>query len=115
MPCFCNYNDAYMLVKGTITVLNTTITEANPNSRNKKRIIKNCAPFADYINEIKNAQINNDKNIEAVMAMYNLIEYGDNYSKTSGSLCQHCRNELLRLLLILMILIIILFCLILIK
>ena len=25
--------------------------------------------------------------------MYNLIEYIDNYSKTSGSLCQYCRDE----------------------
>ena len=42
-----------------------------------------------------NAQINNAKDIDAVMPMYNLIEYGDDYSKTSGSLWlwQHCRDE----------------------
>ena len=27
------------------------------------------------------------------MPMYNLIEYIDNYSKTSVSLCQYCRDE----------------------
>ena len=26
------------------------------------------------------------------MPMYNLIEYGDNYSKTSGNLWQYCKN-----------------------
>ena len=27
------------------------------------------------------------------MPMYNLIEYSDNYSKTSGSLWQYCKDE----------------------
>ena len=26
------------------------------------------------------------------MSMYNLIEYSDNYTKTSGILCQYCRD-----------------------
>ena len=33
-----------------------------------------------------NTQVDNAKDIDTVMPMYNLIEYGDNYSKTSGSL-----------------------------
>ena len=28
------------------------------------------------------------------MPMYNLIEYSDNYSKTSGSLWQYCKGDL---------------------
>ena len=47
----CDYNDAYMLVNGTITVGNTG-TEAAPNNR-KCMIIKNCAVFTDCISEIK--------------------------------------------------------------
>ena len=54
-------------------------------------MIKNCAPFTDCVSEIKNTQINNAKDIDVVM--YNLIEYGDNYSKISGGLCQCCRDE----------------------
>ena len=27
------------------------------------------------------------------MLIYNLIDYSDNYSKTSGSLCKFCRDE----------------------
>ena len=49
----CDYSDAYMLLKGTITV-NNTGTAAGPNNRNKKVIFKNCAPFTNYINEINN-------------------------------------------------------------
>ena len=49
-------------------------------------IIKDCAVFTICINEINNAQIGNVKVIDMVMPMFNLIEYSDNYSKTSGSL-----------------------------
>ena len=43
-----DYSDTYILVKGTITVNNTLIPAA-PNSRNKKVILKNCAPFTNTI------------------------------------------------------------------
>ena len=38
------------------------------------------------ISEINNTQINNAKDIHEVMQMYNVIDYSDNYSKTSGGL-----------------------------
>ena len=47
----CDYSDAYILVKGTITVGNTG-TATIPNNRNKNVIFKYCAPFTDCINEI---------------------------------------------------------------
>ena len=31
--------------------------------------------------------------IDVVMPMYNLIEYSDNYARTSGILWQYCRDE----------------------
>ena len=80
----CNYSDAYILVSGTITVRNTG-TAANPNNR-KNLIIKNCAPFNDCISEINNMQIEYAEDIDIVMPMYSLIEYSDNYSKTSRHL-----------------------------
>ena len=52
-------------------------------------IFKNCSPFTDYVSEINNIQINNAKYLDVLMPMYNIIEYSDNYSKTSGSLWQH--------------------------
>ena len=50
----CEYNDAYVLVKGTITVPNTAAAGAAENAINKKVIFKNCAPFTDSITEINN-------------------------------------------------------------
>ena len=40
-----------------------------------------------------NAQIDNAKDFDVVMSMYNLIEYSDNYSKASRNLWQHYRDE----------------------
>ena len=69
----CNYSDAYVLVKGNITVNNTVPDGADANNDNKKVIFKNCAPFTNCINKINNADIDNAKYIDIVMPMYNLI------------------------------------------
>ena len=83
----CDYSDAYILVNGSITVNNTAAADADANNTNKKVIFKNCAPFTNCISEINNTQIDNAKDLDIGMPLYNLIEYSDNYSKTSGSLC----------------------------
>ena len=49
-------------------------------------MFKNCALFIYCKSEINNTEIDNAKDIDIVMSMYNLIEYSNNYSKTSGSL-----------------------------
>ena len=87
----CDYSDAYILVKGTISI--TKQTKANPNNDNKEIVFKNCAPFTDCISERNNTQIDNVKDIDVVMPMYNLIEHSNNYSKTSGSLWQYYRDQ----------------------
>ena len=58
------YSDAYILVKGTITINNTAAQGAGAN---KKVIFKNCAPFTSCISEINNTQIDNAKDIDIVM------------------------------------------------
>ena len=78
----CDYSDSYILVKGNITVNNTAVA----NNTNKKVIFKNCAPFNTRISKINNTQIDNAEYIDIVMPTYNLIEYSDNYSKTSGTM-----------------------------
>ena len=88
----CDYSDDYILAKGNITVNNTAAADAYANNTNRKVIFKNCAPFTNYISEINNTQVDNAKDIDIVMPMYNLIEYSDNYSKTSGSLWQYCKD-----------------------
>ena len=88
----CDYSDAYILVKANISVNNTAADGAGANNTNKKVIFKNCAPFTNCISKINNTQINNAECIDIVMPMYNLIEYSDNYSKTSGSLWQYYKD-----------------------
>ena len=82
----CDYSDACAHVKGTVTVNNTAAADADANNTNKKVIFKNCVPFTNCIKEINNTQVHNTKDLDIVIAMYNLTEYSDNYSKTSGSL-----------------------------
>ena len=91
----CNYSDAYILVKGTITIAGAGADAAarQADERDKSVIFKNCAPFINCISEINNTQIDNAKDIDIVMPMYNLMEYSDNYAKTSGSLWQYFRDE----------------------
>ena len=68
-------------------------TDAAPNNANKKVILKNCAPFTKCMSRINNTQVDDAHDIDVVMPMYNLVEYRDNYSKTSGVLWQYCRDE----------------------
>ena len=82
----CDYSDAYIRVKGTIAVNNSAAADANANNTNNKVVFKNCAAFTNCISEINNTQVNKAKDSDTVMPMYNLIEYSENYSKTSGSL-----------------------------
>ena len=91
----CDYSDAYILVKGTITITGTGVDAAarQADERNKGVLFKNCAPFTNCISKINNTQVDNTKDIDIVMPMYNLVEYTDNYSKTSGSLWQCFRYE----------------------
>ena len=88
----CDYSDAYILVQGTITVADTSDAGTATDNTNKKEIFKNFAPFTNCISEINDTQINNAKDIDIVMPMYNLIEYSDNYSKTSGSLQKYRKD-----------------------
>ena len=105
----CDYSDAYILVKGTISVNNTAAEGAAVNNndrgagddaaarqadeRNKGVAFKNCAPSINCISEINSTQVDNAKDIDIVMPMYNLIKYSDNYAKTTGSLWQYFRDE----------------------
>ena len=88
-PSLCDYSDAYVQVKRTVSVNNTVAAGTDATNNNKKVIFKNCALFINCISEINNVQLDNAKNLDTVMPMYNLIEYSDNYSKTSRSLWQY--------------------------
>ena len=82
----CDYCDAYILVTGNITVTG--------GDANTKVAFRNCAPFKKCRTEINETFVDDAQHINIAMPMYNLIEYSDNYSDTSGSLWQFKRDEI---------------------
>ena len=87
-----DYSDAYILVEGNITVNNTSAADSDANNTNEKVIFKRCAPFTNFISEIINTEVDNAKDTNIVMPVYNSIEYSDDYSKTSASLWQYFKD-----------------------
>ena len=77
----CDYSDAYILVKGriAITVEGADDAAKRLDERNKGVTFKNCATFINCKTEINNIEIDNSKDIDIVMPMYDLIECSDNY------------------------------------
>ena len=92
----CDYSDAYILVKGKIKITGAGADAAarQADERDKSVAFKNCAPFTSCKSDINNVEIDYCQDIDIIMPMYNLIEYSDNYAKTSGSLWQYYRDEL---------------------
>ena len=93
----CDYYDAYILVKGTITVTAPGANNGANNIRDKRNrplILKNNAPFVSCITRIKCELIEDAIDLDIVMSMYHLLEYSKNYRKTIGSLYNYYRDEL---------------------
>ena len=93
----CDYSDAYILVKGTITVTAPGANNDANNIRDKRNIpliLKNNAPFVSCITRIDGELIEDANDLDIVIPMYNLLEYSKNYRKTIGSLYNYYRDEL---------------------
>ena len=84
----CDFSDAYIIVKGIITVV-----RPNNEKRNKAVTFKNNAPFINCISKINGVKIDNAEDLDVVMPMYNLLEYSKNYRKATGSLWNYYRDE----------------------
>ena len=70
----CDYNDAYILVRGDITVIAAPTTQV---------AFKNCAPFTKCITKIDGTTIDDAEDLDLAMLMYNLIEQSSNYTETT--------------------------------
>ena len=88
-----DYSDAYILVTGDIAVTRTIAAAAGNFIQRKQPldaatqvVFKNCAPFEDCRTEINDTFVDYASFINTAMPMYNLIEYSDSYSDSSGSL-----------------------------
>ena len=107
----CDFSDTYIVVKGNITVVKKTFTAddteapnntaANVNATNnannnafgeKKLVVKNNAPFINFISKINGTKIDNAEDLDFVMPTYNLLEYSKNYRKATGSLWNYYRD-----------------------
>ena len=84
----CNFNDMYIVVKGTIT-----ITNPNSTKRNKAVAFKNNSPFINCISKINGVQIDNAEGLDVVIPTFNFLEYSKNYKKLTGSLWNYYREE----------------------
>ena len=82
----CEYSDAYILVTGNISATHNATTQV---------VFKNGAPFEKCRTEINETFVDEATHINITMPMYNLIEYSDNYSDTSGTLWQFERDEII--------------------
>ena len=108
----CDFSDAYIAVKGNITVTKKTFTvndfeapnntaanvtatnTANNNELGDKKIVfKNNAPFINCISKINGVKNDNAEDLDVVMPMYSLLEYSKNYKKTTGSLSNYYRDQ----------------------
>ena len=91
----CDYADAYILIKGTVTVNGVVNGVENEIiRRNRKITLKNNAPFVSCIPRTNNEFNEDAGDLDIVMPMYNLLEYSKNYRKTIGSLYNYYRDEL---------------------
>ena len=80
----CDYNDAYILLRGNITIIGHQVTQV---------AFKNCAQFTKCVTEITGTTIDDAEDLDLVMLMYNLLEYSSNYSETTGSLWFYFKGE----------------------
>ena len=84
----CDYSEAYIVKKGTITV-----TDPDNAKRNKRVVFKNNAPFINCILKINGVQFDNAEDLDVAMPMYNWFESSKNHRKTTGSFWNYFRDK----------------------
>ena len=85
----CDFNNAYIVVKGDITLEG----DNDANKQNRNFVFKNNAPFINCALKINGIKIDHAEDLDVAMPMYNLLEYVKNYRKTTGSLRNYYRDE----------------------
>ena len=80
----CDYNNAYILARGNITIMGHQVTQV---------AFKSCAPFTKYITKFDGATVDDVEDLDLVMTVYNLIEFSSNYSEATGCLWFYSKDE----------------------
>ena len=79
-----DYANAYILVRGDITVTAAPATQI---------AFKNCAGFTIFMTEIDGTTIDDAENLDLVMLLYNVLEYSSNYSETTRNLWLYSKDK----------------------
>ena len=79
---FTSAHDSSRTQPGTLLGTAMMMQQKQVDKTNKDALFKSCTPFREWIREIINTQIDNTKDIDNVMPMYNLVEYSNTNSKT---------------------------------
>ena len=90
-----DYSDAYTLFSETITITGAggNDDEKQVDERNKRVMFRNSALFTYCLSSKNKTQIENAKDIDGLVPVYNLTQYNDNYLKTLGGLWENYRDE----------------------
>ena len=80
----CDYNDAYILVNGNITIVGDGGTQA---------AFKNWATFINCIAKVDGTTIDNFEDLDLVMSMQNLLENSSNYFDPTSSLWFYSKDK----------------------
>ena len=78
----CDFNDAYIVVTGKITITNP---RNDDDVYNRKVSFKNSAPFFNCPIRINSQLIEDAQILDIVIPMYSLLYYSKNFRKTTGS------------------------------
>ena len=88
----CDYSDAYIVVKGDITLKKTQGRDFI-DVKNRFLAFKSNASFTNCISKINVVLTDNAEDLDVVMPMYNLLEYSKNHEQTTGSLWNYYWDE----------------------
>ena len=90
-----DYSDAYILFSETITITGAegNVDEKQVDERNKGVMFRNSALFTYCLSSKNKTQIDNAKDIDGLVPVYNLTQYNDNYLKILGGLWENYRDE----------------------
>ena len=74
-----DFSYPFILVKAVITIIGQKANNATiaADGSNNQANFENSFEFSDWMSEINNTQINNAKDLDIFMSMYNLKEYTD--------------------------------------
>ena len=78
----CDYIDAYIAAKGTITVIEGN----NKERKNRSLAFKNNTPFVSCMSKVNYVLFDNAEDLYIVIPMCSLIEYSKTYRKKAGRL-----------------------------